>query len=211
MVLPSSKKGLKAGSDFFLAYSPEREDPGKPDCTACRHSESGRRHWTTSSHELATRFTAAGRQGGRARLQRRKWPRRARSWRTPIAAVNIALVNELKMLFDRMGIDVWEVIDAARTKPFGFQAVLSRAGTRRALHSRSIRSTSPGWRRKTACDPFHRAGRRDQHADAGVRRRASRRGPQRRRQADQGAARSACWAWPTRRTSTTRASRPASS
>ena len=37
-------------------------------------------------------------------------------------AVNIALVNELKMLFDRMGIDVWEVIDAAKTKPFGFQA-----------------------------------------------------------------------------------------
>ena len=37
-------------------------------------------------------------------------------------SVNIALVNELKMLFDRMGIDVWEVIDAAKTKPFGFQA-----------------------------------------------------------------------------------------
>src|SRR5438093_1775811 len=37
-------------------------------------------------------------------------------------AVNIALVNELKLIFDRMGIDVWEVIDAARTKPFGFQA-----------------------------------------------------------------------------------------
>ena len=37
-------------------------------------------------------------------------------------AVNIALVNELKVLFDRMGIDVWEVIDAAKTKPFGFQA-----------------------------------------------------------------------------------------
>ena len=37
-------------------------------------------------------------------------------------AVNIALVNELKMLYDRMGIDIWEVIDAAKTKPFGFQA-----------------------------------------------------------------------------------------
>ena len=37
-------------------------------------------------------------------------------------AVNIALVNELKILFDRMGIDIWEVVDAARTKPFGFQA-----------------------------------------------------------------------------------------
>ena len=37
-------------------------------------------------------------------------------------AVNIAMVNELKMLFDRMGMDIWEVIDAAKTKPFGFQA-----------------------------------------------------------------------------------------
>ena len=41
--------------------------------------------------------------------------------------VNIALVNELKVVFDRMGIDVWEVIEAAKTKPFGFQAVLPRA------------------------------------------------------------------------------------
>ena len=50
-------------------------------------------------------------------------------------SVNIAMVNELKMLFDRLGIDVWEVIDAAKTKPFGFQAFLSRAGAGRALHS----------------------------------------------------------------------------
>ena len=56
-------------------------------------------------------------------------------------SVNIAMVNELKMLFDRMGIDVWEVIEAAKTKPFGFQAFYPGPGPGRALHSRSTRST----------------------------------------------------------------------
>ncbi len=56
-------------------------------------------------------------------------------------AVNIALVNELKMVFDEMGIDIWEVIDAAKTKPFGLHAILSRARAWRALHSdRSVLS-----------------------------------------------------------------------
>ena len=53
-------------------------------------------------------------------------------------AVNIALVNELKMLYDRMGIDVWEVIDAAKTKPFGFQAFYPGPGARAGTASRSI-------------------------------------------------------------------------
>ena len=51
-----------------------------------------------------------------------KWPRPAKILENTYRSVNIAMVNELKMLFDRMGIDVWEVIDAAKTKPFGFQA-----------------------------------------------------------------------------------------
>ena len=50
-------------------------------------------------------------------------------------AVNIALVNELKLVYDAMGIDVWEVIDAAKTKPFGYHALLSRPRPRRSLHS----------------------------------------------------------------------------
>ena len=49
-------------------------------------------------------------------------------------AVNIAMVNELKLLFDRMGIDVYEVIEAAKTKPFGFQAFYPGPGSGRALH-----------------------------------------------------------------------------
>ena len=50
-------------------------------------------------------------------------------------SVNIAMVNELKMLFDRLDIDVWEVIEAAKTKPFGFQAFYPRSGAGRPLHS----------------------------------------------------------------------------
>ena len=79
-------------------------------------------------------------------------------------AVNIALVNELKMLFDRMGIDVWEVIDAAKTKPFGFQAFYPGPGPGRALHSdRSVLSDLGGPEARHD-DAVHRAGRRDQHA-----------------------------------------------
>ena len=58
--------------------------------------------------------------------------------------VNIALVNELKQLCHRMGIDILEVIEAAKTKPFGFQAFYPGPGSGRALHSRSIRFTCPG-------------------------------------------------------------------
>ena len=87
-------------------------------------------------------------------------------------AVNIALVNELKMLYDRMGIDVWEVIDAAKTKPFGFQAFYPGPGPGRALHSdRSVLSDLAGPQARHD-DAVHRTGRRDQHAHAGVRRRS---------------------------------------
>ena len=60
-------------------------------------------------------------------------------------SVNIALVNELKILFDRMEIDIWEVIEAAKTKPFGFQAFYPGPGLGRALHpDRSLLSHMEG-------------------------------------------------------------------
>ena len=81
-------------------------------------------------------------------------------------AVNIAMVNELKMLFDRIGIDVWEVIDAAKTKPFGFQAFYPGPGLGRALHSdRSVLSDLGGPQARHA-NAVHRAGRRNQHQHA---------------------------------------------
>jgi UDP-N-acetyl-D-glucosamine dehydrogenase len=63
-----------------------------------------------------------------------------------VPAVNIGLVNEIALMSHRMNIDVWEVIEAASTKPFGFIAVLSRTRARRSLHSDRIPSTSRGRR-----------------------------------------------------------------
>jgi UDP-N-acetyl-D-glucosamine dehydrogenase len=121
VVLPILEEtGLKAGHDFFLAFSPEREDPGNA-------------HFSTStipkvvgglepaSLELSTELYAAA----VVQVVRVSSPEVAEACKileNTYRAVNIALVNELKVLYDRMGIDVWEVIDAAKTKPFGYQA-----------------------------------------------------------------------------------------
>ena len=121
VVLPILEKtGLVLGKDFFLAYSPEREDPGNPDFSA------GNIPKVVGGSDEISRDLAA-------ELYRQCMPEVISVSTCEVAeackilensyrAINIALVNELKMLFDRIGIDVWEVIDAARTKPFGFQA-----------------------------------------------------------------------------------------
>lgn len=112
--------GLKSGRDFYLAYSPEREDPGNPQFSAANipkvvggiDAESGR---------LATALYGEA-MAGVVPVSSAEVAEACKILENTYRAVNIALVNELKMLYDRMGIDVWEVIDAAKTKPFGFQA-----------------------------------------------------------------------------------------
>jgi UDP-N-acetyl-D-glucosamine dehydrogenase len=111
---------LEPGHDFFLAYSPEREDPGNPDfATATIPKVVG------ANDETSLRLAC--------QLYESIVPAVVPVTSTEVAeackilentyrAVNIALVNELKKLLTRMDIDVWEVIDAAKTKPFGFQA-----------------------------------------------------------------------------------------
>lgn len=121
LVLPVLEKtGLKAGRDFFLVYSPEREDPG-------------RRNFTTkTTPKVVGGLTPKCLEAGRALYSRivdsvvsvssTKAAEMAKLLENIYRSVNIALINELKMLADRMGIDIWEVIDVAKTKPFGFQA-----------------------------------------------------------------------------------------
>jgi UDP-N-acetyl-D-glucosamine dehydrogenase len=112
--------GLTAGKDFFVAYSPEREDPGNKDYSASRIPKvvGG---MDENSLELATAlYSHAVVQI--VPVSSCEVAEACKILENTYRAVNIALVNELKMLFDRMGIDVWEVIDAAKTKPFGFQA-----------------------------------------------------------------------------------------
>ena len=110
--------GLVPGRDFFLAFSPERENPGDPE------------HTTTTTPKVVGGADVVSGDLAEA-LYARIAPRVVRVSSVRVAeatkltenvfrAVNIALVNELKLIYERMGIDVWEVLDAAATKPFGF-------------------------------------------------------------------------------------------
>jgi len=112
--------GLVAGRDFFLAYSPEREDPGNPQYSAGNIPKvvGG---WDEASGILARALYGAV-VPQVVPVSTCEVAEACKILENTYRAVNIALVNELKVVFDRMGIDVWEVIDAAKTKPFGFQA-----------------------------------------------------------------------------------------
>jgi UDP-N-acetyl-D-glucosamine dehydrogenase len=112
--------GLRAGSDFNLAFSPERVDPGRAD-------------WTTRNTpkivggitQACTERAASLYRGTIETVVTVSSPEAAELTKlleNIFRSVNIALVNELAQLCDRMGIDVWEVVDAAATKPFGFMS-----------------------------------------------------------------------------------------
>lgn len=110
--------GLVSGETLYLAYSPEREDPGNP------------------TFSTSTIPKVVGGEGDRAlnlaealygqvttgvvKVRSTSVAEAVKLTENIFRSVNIALVNELKIVFERMGIDVWEVIDAAKTKPFGF-------------------------------------------------------------------------------------------
>ncbi|MDR1924966.1 MAG: nucleotide sugar dehydrogenase [Planctomycetaceae bacterium] len=112
--------GLKAGEDFYLAFSPEREDPGNPDFTAEGIPKlvggfdqiSGELATALYSHAIVKVIKVSSCEVAEA----------AKIVENTYRCVNIAMVNELKIIFDRLGIDIWEVVEAAKTKPFGFQA-----------------------------------------------------------------------------------------
>jgi UDP-N-acetyl-D-glucosamine dehydrogenase len=111
-------RGLRCGQDFFLAFSPEREDPGNE-------------HYSTRSipkvvggidppsQEVAVALYAAALEKV-VPVSSPEVAEAAKLLENIFRAVNIALANEMKVVLDRMGIDVWEVIEAAKTKPFGF-------------------------------------------------------------------------------------------
>jgi UDP-N-acetyl-D-glucosamine dehydrogenase len=119
VVLPIlEESGLRVEKDFYLAYSPEREDPGNRDFSTATipkvvggyGKESLRRALDVYGLAIETLVPVDGCAVAEA----------AKILENTYRCINIALVNELKMLFDRMGIDVWEVIRAASTKPFGY-------------------------------------------------------------------------------------------
>jgi UDP-N-acetyl-D-glucosamine dehydrogenase len=115
-----AESGLKVGVDFFLAYSPEREDPGNPNFQASSIPKvvGG---MDPQSLKLATELYSAA-VVEVVPVASCEVAEACKIVENTYRSVNIGMVNELKMLFQRLGIDIWEVIDAAKTKPFGFQA-----------------------------------------------------------------------------------------
>ena len=112
--------GLEAGRDFHLAFSPEREDPGNPDSKvasipkvvggltpACLDAAS--KIYSLALDRIVPVSSCAAAEA-------------TKLTENIFRSVNIALVNELKVIYQRMGIDIWEIIEAAKTKPFGFMA-----------------------------------------------------------------------------------------
>jgi UDP-N-acetyl-D-glucosamine dehydrogenase len=114
------ESGLRAGRDFFLAYSPEREDPGNRDYST-RTIPKVVGGVNAVSRDLAVALYAPV-VDGVVPVSSTGVAEACKILENTYRAVNIALVNELKGVFGVMGIDVWEVIAAAKTKPFGFQA-----------------------------------------------------------------------------------------
>lgn len=114
------KSGLTAGVDFFVAYSPEREDPGNPQFSAAGIPKVVGAINEDSLSVATTLYNAA--VAGTVPVSSCEVAEASKVLENIYRAVNIALVNELKVLFDSMNIDVWEVINAAKTKPFGFHA-----------------------------------------------------------------------------------------
>lgn len=112
--------GLKAGQDFYLAFSPEREDPGNPDSKVALipkvvggyTPECLKRAVELYSKAVKTVVPVSSCRVAEA----------TKLLENTFRGINIALVNELKVVYSAMGIDVWEVINAAKTKPFGFMA-----------------------------------------------------------------------------------------
>ena len=112
--------GLVAGKDFHLAFSPEREDPGNPDSKVAKIPkvvggltpaclDAAVSLYSTAVEKIVPVSSCAAAEA-------------TKLTENIFRSVNIALVNELKMIYEKMGIDIWEIIAAAKTKPFGFMA-----------------------------------------------------------------------------------------
>ena len=114
------KSGLECHKDFYLAFSPEREDPNNPDYTTrnipkvvgANTPEALEIAKTLYDQVIIKTVPVSSSQAAEA----------TKLMENIFRSVNIAMVNEMKVILDRMGIDVWEVIEAASTKPFGYMA-----------------------------------------------------------------------------------------
>lgn len=111
-------RGLKCGEDYFLAYSPEREDPGRKGMTTAAIPKLVGGVDPVATDLAMALYTRCIKQVHR--VSSAEVAETAKLLENIFRGVNIALVNELKVVLTEMGIDIWEVIEAASTKPFGF-------------------------------------------------------------------------------------------
>ena len=166
--------GLQAGRDFFLAFSPERVDPGNA-------------QWTTRNipkvvggiDDASTRVAVALYEqvvDTVVPVSSTTVAEMVKLLENTFRAVNIGLANELALMCRELGVDVWEVIDAAKSKPFGFMPFYPGPGLGGALHSdRPLLSELEGQAERSR-ESLHRARGADQRADATLCRRACGRG-----------------------------------
>ncbi len=112
--------GLRAGKDFYLAFSPEREDPNNKQYSTSMIPKIVGGYTKDCLKVADALYSAIVKQT--VPVSSTRVAEAAKLLENIYRAVNIAMVNEMKVLFDKMGIDIFEVIDAAKTKPFGFQA-----------------------------------------------------------------------------------------
>jgi UDP-N-acetyl-D-glucosamine dehydrogenase len=110
--------GLRCPDDFLLAFSPEREDPGNPSFSTRTIPKVVGGVNQASTDAAVALYAAAVDQV--VPVSSARVAESSKLLENVFRSINIALVNELKMTFDRMGINIWEVIEAAKTKPFGF-------------------------------------------------------------------------------------------
>ena len=110
--------GLKAGSDFHLAFSPEREDPGNPNSVVATIPKVVGGLTPACLEKAMALYSKAIKE--LVPVSSCRVAEAAKLLENIFRSINIALVNELKLVYGAMGIDVWEVISAAKTKPFGF-------------------------------------------------------------------------------------------
>jgi UDP-N-acetyl-D-glucosamine dehydrogenase len=112
------KGGLVCGRDFFLAFSPEREDPGNPEFTTRQIPK------VVGGESAASQRVALACYGRMFEtivpVSSTQTAEAVKLTENIFRSVNIALVNELKVIYEAMGVDIWEVVEAAKTKPFGF-------------------------------------------------------------------------------------------
>src|SRR6266403_665707 len=112
--------GFKAGVDFHLAYSPEREDPGNPNSVVATIPKVVGGFTPACLEKALAIYSIALKR--LVPVSSCRVAEAAKLLENIFRSVNIALVNELKLVYEAMGIDIWEVIEAAKTKPFGFMA-----------------------------------------------------------------------------------------